>query len=336
MWEADNLKAIDIEKEITVSSEGTQVAEWLELGNGCICCSVKDTGVAAIESLMSRSGLFDYILLETTGLADPGNIAPLFWLDDGLGSSIYLDGIVTLVDASNILRQLEEQPTIDDATPSSESVDGNITTAHLQISHADVLIINKSDLVTPEQLERVKERVRGINALAKLVVTERGVANHIDAVAARIPGSEFDGWLLNLHAYDEVDTAAFERMATKTQGNSVDPSISTVSIPIPRAVNKHEMEKLEEWFRSVLWENTVPASSEQQEAKVEVHRLKGRVVREDGTVIVVQGVREVFEVREKEGAAKGDGEGKVVLIGKGLKDVDLQVSLWGMMGMGRK
>ena len=59
----------------------------------------RDTGVNAIETLMQKKGAFDYILLETTGLADPGNLAPLFWVDKGLASTIYLDGIVTLVDA---------------------------------------------------------------------------------------------------------------------------------------------------------------------------------------------------------------------------------------------
>src|SRR5690606_41816889 len=97
------------------------------------------------------------------------------------------------------------------------------TTAQHQISHADVLVINKSDLVTPEQLKKVQERVKGINALAKVVVTERGVANHIDAAAEKTSGGEFDGWLLNLHAYDEVDAAVLEKMITKVHGSSVDP-----------------------------------------------------------------------------------------------------------------
>merc|ERR1712093_538226 len=100
--------SIDIEKSLTVNKGGEKVEEWLEVGNGCICCSVKDSGVNAIESLMEKKGAFDYILLETTGLADPGNIAPLFWVDEGLGSTIYLDGIVTLVDAKNILKSLNE------------------------------------------------------------------------------------------------------------------------------------------------------------------------------------------------------------------------------------
>ena len=98
----------DIEKSLTVAQDGQQAEEWIPLQNGCICCSVKDSGVAALESLVERQKNFDYILLETTGVADPGNIAPMFWMDEGLGSSIYLDGIVTVVDAKNILKSLDD------------------------------------------------------------------------------------------------------------------------------------------------------------------------------------------------------------------------------------
>lgn len=162
----------------------------------------RDTGVNAIESLMEKKGAFDYILLETTGLADPGNLAPLFWVDDGLGSTIYLDGIVTLVDAKNILRSL------DDPTGKVEGYDEHddhgdhgplMTTAHVQISHADVIVINKSDLVTEDELRQVKSRIESINGLAKVHVTEKSV----------VP--KLEGFLLDLHAYDqfsETDAAA--------------------------------------------------------------------------------------------------------------------------------
>lgn len=70
--------AIDIEKSLTVSEGEKNYTEWLEVGNGCLCCSVKDMGIAALESLMERKGRFDYILLETTGLADPGSSTPFF------------------------------------------------------------------------------------------------------------------------------------------------------------------------------------------------------------------------------------------------------------------
>lgn len=157
---------------------------------------------------MERKGAFDYILLETTGLADPGNIAPLFWVDDGLGSTIYLDGIVTLVDAKNIVRSL------DDPTGKVEGHDDDhedhgplMTTAHVQISHADVIVINKSDLVSEDELQQVKSRIQSINGLAKLHVTEKSV----------VP--QLEGFLLDLHAYDQ-----FNESDERSKGHShLDP-----------------------------------------------------------------------------------------------------------------
>ncbi|MGH0170961.1 UNVERIFIED_CONTAM: hypothetical protein FKN15_005790 [Acipenser sinensis] len=81
-----------LEKSLAVSQAGELYEEWLELRNGCLCCSVKDNGLKAIENLMQKKGKFDYILLETTGLADPGAVASMFWVDAELGSDIYLDG----------------------------------------------------------------------------------------------------------------------------------------------------------------------------------------------------------------------------------------------------
>ncbi|KAJ0289791.1 hypothetical protein COL940_001435 [Colletotrichum noveboracense] len=182
--------SLDIEKSLTVNKGDEQVEEWLEVGNGCICCSVKDTGVNAIESLMEKKGAFDYILLETTGLADPGNLVPLFWVDDGLGSTIYLDGIVTLVDAKNILSSLDD-PSGKIELEDQEDDHGHgplMTTAHVQISHADVIVINKADLVSEEELARVRARIESINGLAKIHVTQK----------SEVPSLE--GFLLDLHA----------------------------------------------------------------------------------------------------------------------------------------
>lgn len=159
---------------------------------------MKDVGVAAIENLMEQSGLFDYILLETTGLADPGNIAPMFWLDDGLGSSIFLDGIVTLVDAKNVLKSLDEGLGDEEKLKERTEQDEHgplLTTAHLQISHADVILVNKTDLVSEEELSVVTERIRSINGLARIKTTTR----------SQVP--QLEGLVLDLHAYDEVTDA---------------------------------------------------------------------------------------------------------------------------------
>ena len=154
----------------------------------------RDQGVNAIESLMERQGGFDYILLETSGLADPGNIAPLFWVDDGLGSTIYLDGIVTVVDAKNIVRSLESPVNDEVATSGNEShaKHGTETTAHLQISHADIILLNKTGTVAAGVLDQIKDRIQSINGLAKVVTTEYG----------QVP--ELQGTILDLHAYEDV------------------------------------------------------------------------------------------------------------------------------------
>ncbi|KAF1813306.1 cobW-domain-containing protein [Eremomyces bilateralis CBS 781.70] len=298
----------DIEKSLTVSHSGQQVEEWLELSNGCLCCSVKDTGVNAIEALMARRGAFDYILLETTGLADPGNIAPLFWVDEGLGSSIYLDGIVTLVDAKNLVREL-------DHSVGEECVEGGhgavMTTAHLQISHADSIIVNKADLVSAEELAAVTARVRAINSVARVEVTSH----------SRVPVLE--GWLLDLHAYDRVDGEGLE-FAEKGHSH-LDPTISTIMIPVPPVAETH-LDALDRWLRSVLWESELPVPDGTMPPSFEVHRLKGLLALTDGSRKVIQGVREVFEILDGGGPAEsgadgsgGAAEGKLVLIGRGLE-----------------
>jgi G3E family GTPase len=321
--------AADIEKSLTVSKDGQQVEEWLELANGCICCSVKDQGVNAIESLMERRGAFDYILLETTGLADPGNIAPLFWVDEGLGSSIYLDGIVTLVDAKNILKSLDEPPpeTIHHDDTEDEKHGGpELTTAHLQISHADVVVLNKSDLAGAQELGKVQDRIRAINSLAKIHVTSH----------SRVP--QLEGVLLDLHAYDAVKADELDFAA---KGHShLDPTISTVSIAIP-ALDWDKLQKLDSWLQSVLWNSKLP--SIEQSDKFEVHRLKGRIAAMDGSVKILQGVREVFEILDAKDVANGSSQGgaaaaaaaqgKLVLIGRGLHEERLRTSIQRSLGI---
>ncbi|KAF2113439.1 CobW/HypB/UreG, nucleotide-binding domain-containing protein [Lophiotrema nucula] len=321
--------SIDIEKQLTVSDQNTTEAKpipFVPLANGCICCSVKDVGVAAIENLMEQRGKFDYILLETTGLADPGNIAPLFWLDDGLGSTIFLDGIVTLVDAKNVLRSLDEGYG-DDQQKIKEEGEHNehdehgplLTTAHLQISHADVILINKADLVSEFELEKVVDRIRSINGLAKIQTTTK----------SQVPTLE--GFILDLQAYNEV-TDADLRFASKGHSH-LDPSISTSTISFP-AITQSQVFKLDEFLRAILWEEELPGHT--PFAKFEIHRLKGRVlVRDSGKTLLIQGVRRIYDVIEGKPSSKDskdDGESKIVLIGKGVNQAAFRESLLAVLG----
>jgi G3E family GTPase len=312
----------DIEKSLTVSQEGQQVQEWLELANGCLCCSVKDTGVSAIEALMEKRGAFDYILLETTGLADPGNLAPLFWVDDGLGSTIYLDGIVTLVDAKNIIRCLSE-PTPSETQPDAEHASGpHLSTAHLQISHADVIVINKADLVSEADLDSVKTRILSINAMAKIHVTQH----------SKVPALE--GVILDLHAYDRVDADSID---FSSKGHShLDPAISTTTLSLP-PLTLPQLDKLDRFLRNLLWTRFVIShpeaegvSLESAGSRPEIHRTKGRLIMQNGAIKLLQGVREVFEFVDATDASSSSsdrGNGKIVFIGRNLQPAVLQKSL---------
>ncbi|XP_032435279.1 zinc-regulated GTPase metalloprotein activator 1 isoform X2 [Xiphophorus hellerii] len=171
-----------LEKSLAVSQAGELYEEWLELRNGCLCCSVKDNGLKAIENLMEKKGKFDYILLETTGLADPGAVASMFWVDAELGSDVYLDGIVTVIDAKYGLQQLKEEKT-----------EGLVNEASRQVALADLTIINKTDLVEEEELNQVRDTVRSINGLVKILETQRSRVDLCD--------------VLDLHSFDCQDGA---------------------------------------------------------------------------------------------------------------------------------
>lgn len=283
---------------------------------------------------MAKKGNFDYILLETTGLADPGNLAPLFWVDEGLASTIYLDGIVTLVDAKNILKSLDDPAGKVDGHDEHDHHGPIMTTAHVQISHADVIVVNKTDLVSEEELQAVQERIKSINGLAKIHLTKESA----------VP--KLEGYLLDLHAYDNVaeldnskghshlDPVRVGPIPTPLMPGSITDglqTISTISIPLP-LLGANQVARVDKWLRSVLWENELPNDSDEHKAPFEIHRLKGRLAVENGDVKVVQGVRELFEIfdspasrdQESEGASQ---TGKIVLIGRHVTEFDFERSL---------
>lgn len=120
--------------------------EVFEMNNGCICCTVRGDLIRIIEGLMRRKDRFDAILVETTGLADPAPVAQTFFVDDDVRQKTKLDAIVTVVDAKHLLGE------IDRAHEAQE-----------QLAFADIVILNKTDLVSPEELAAVGARIRKIN-----------------------------------------------------------------------------------------------------------------------------------------------------------------------------
>jgi G3E family GTPase len=126
------------------------------MNNGCICCTVRGDLVRILDGLMRRKGKFDGIIVETTGLADPAPVAQTFFVDENVGRKTRLDAVVTVADAKWLKDRLQDAPE-----------------AKNQIAFADVILINKTDLVSAAELDEVEARIRGINRYAKVHRTER-------------------------------------------------------------------------------------------------------------------------------------------------------------------
>lgn len=256
-----------VEKSLAVGQSGEMFEEWLELRNGCLCCSVKEAGVKAIENLMQKKGKFDYILLETTGLADPGPIASMFWLDEGLGSEIYLDGIVTVLDAKYCMQQLGEK-----------RADSTGNEALRQVALADIVLLNKIDLVTEESLCKIMERISTINSMAKVVKTLR---SRIDL-----------NFILDQHAYETSSRSVTEEFVASMSNSNhrISDGVSTITFTIEADIIE---DKLEEWLQDLLWEKTLSDASGK---KMEVMRMKGVLsLLGETRRVIIQGVYELFE-----------------------------------------
>ena len=130
--------------------------EIFEMNNGCICCTVRGDLIRVISGLMKRASNFDGILIETTGLADPGPVAQTFFADPDVAAKAKIDSIVTVVDAKHLPLRLKD---------SKE--------AQEQIAFADVIVLNKVDLVSAEELARIESAIRSINKYAKIIRTTR-------------------------------------------------------------------------------------------------------------------------------------------------------------------
>ncbi|MBZ9760578.1 GTP-binding protein [Mesorhizobium sp. CA8] len=143
---------IGIDNDLIVESD----EEIYEMNNGCVCCTVRGDLIRVVEGLMKRPGRFDAIVVETTGLADPVPVAQTFFMDDDVRTKTKLDAVVALVDAKHLPLRLKDSKEAED-----------------QIAFADVVVLNKTDLVTPEELEKVEATIRAINPAAKIHRTQR-------------------------------------------------------------------------------------------------------------------------------------------------------------------
>ena len=143
---------IGIDNELVVGAQ----EEVFEMNNGCICCTVRGDLIRIFDGLIKKRGQFDAIIVETTGLADPAPVAQTFFMDEDIGKMAMLDAVITVVDAQWLITRLHDAPE-----------------AKNQVAFADIILLNKADLVTLEQLEAVKAQIRAINPYAQCITTTR-------------------------------------------------------------------------------------------------------------------------------------------------------------------
>ena len=194
--------------------------EIFEMSNGCICCTVRGDLIRVLGNLMKRRDKFDYVLVETTGLADPGPVAQTFFMDDEIRAEFALDGIVTLVDAAHIEQQLGR---------SDESTE--------QVAFADVLVLNKTDLVDDEKLSKLEARLRDMNRMARFVRSERAdvpvetvlnlEAFDLDQVLVRRPSFLEPEYPFEWSGVYSLDTGRYELSLAE----GPDPEMSLVIVP---------------------------------------------------------------------------------------------------------
>ncbi len=158
---------IGIDNELVIQAD----EEIFEMNNGCICCTVRGDLIRILGQLLKRRDKFDYILVETTGLADPGPVAQTFFSDAEMKEAFRLDGIVTLVDAKHISLHLNDAPE-----------------AKEQIAFADRILLNKCDLVSEGELAELEHRIHAINAVAQIHRTTK----------ANLPVAQ----VIDIHAFD--------------------------------------------------------------------------------------------------------------------------------------
>jgi G3E family GTPase len=143
---------IGIDNDLIVGAD----EEVFEMSNGCVCCTVRGDLIRVLQGLAKRKGGFDAIVIETTGLADPGPVAQTFFVDEDVKAKTVLDSVTTVVDAKHVLARL------DDSREARE-----------QIAFADQIVLNKTDLVSDADLRRVEARIRKLNPLAPIHRAER-------------------------------------------------------------------------------------------------------------------------------------------------------------------
>ncbi|WP_207482366.1 CobW family GTP-binding protein [Arenibaculum pallidiluteum] len=262
---------IGIDNDLVVGAR----EEVFEMNNGCICCTVRGDLIRIIGGLLKRKGDLDGILIETTGLADPAPVAQTFFVDDDVAGRAKLDSIVTVADAKHLLSRLED---------SHE--------AQEQVAFADVILLNKTDLVDADMLGAVEARIRAMNPFATIHRTER-CSVPIDQVLGR-------------GGFDLRRILEMEPEFLSEDDHEHDQAIGSVSLTSGRPL---EPERFDLWMRRLLIEQGA-----------DILRFKGILAfAGSDRKTVVQGVHMLADSTNL--PRWGDGEPRIsrfVLIGRNL------------------
>jgi G3E family GTPase len=253
--------------------------EIFEMNNGCICCTVRGDLMRIMGNLMKRRDRFDHLVIETTGLADPAPVIQTFFLDD-VQQQVRLDAVVTVVDAKHISQHWDADEAVE------------------QIAFADVILLNKTDLVTVTELEKLEQKIRNMNAMAKIHRTHN----------ADIPMDQ----VLGIHAFDLDRALLIDPNFLGEEAHVHDESIRSVAITSKQPIDN---DKFRDWIGGLL-RNQGP----------DLFRMKG-ILNLAGTDrrFVFQGVHMQFEVRgDRPWKSPADRQSELVFIGRNLDATQLK------------
>ena len=208
----------DIDSDLLIGKSD----EIFEMKNGCICCSVRSDLIETLNRLMNRQDKFDYVVIEGTGLASPGPVAQAFLLENEINQSLFLDGIITLIDSKNAWNHLKD-----------------VEVAWEQIAFSHVLLLNKSDLVSHEELKNLENHVRAINPTAILFNTKNAQIdlNHLIDIGG------FDLSNVNLSDNEFLDHGLHDNH------HEHESEITSVSIACSGTIDP---DKFNHWLRMLL------------------------------------------------------------------------------------
>lgn len=264
----DNQLIIDADEEI------------FEMNNGCICCTVRGDLIRIIGNLMKRRDKFDHIVIETTGLADPAPVIQTFFVDEDMRDTLLLDAVVTVVDAKHIWQHW-------DADEAQE-----------QIAFADVVLLNKTDLVTDEELTELEKRIRAMNVMAKIYRTHNAKLQ-MDA-------------LLGVKAFDLNRALEIEPDFLGEHTHEHDETVTSVAIVESGAIDGN---KFSDWIEELL-----------RTQGTNIFRTKGILnMAGENNRFVFQGVHMLFDGRpDRPWKATETPKNELVFIGRDLNENQLK------------